>query len=321
MKLELRGITKRFGSLVANDHIDLVVQPGEIRALLGENGAGKTTLMNVLYGLIQPDEGEILLDDKPVAIHSPRDAIRAKIGMVHQHFMLVPVFTVAENVTLGAEPVRRLATPALNLGGLRVPALGLPSIGLLDRRKARRDVLELSERFGLQVDPDALVEDLPVGVQQRVEIIKALLRDASVLVLDEPTAVLTPGETEDLFRIMRELRAGGRSIIFISHKLKEVQAIADNITVIRRGKVVGERPPTTSDVELASLDGRPVGPAAGEQGSGPAGRGGARRQGPERGTGNAASSRCVTCRSRCGRARSSAWPASRGTARPSCARR
>jgi len=253
VKLELRGITKRFGSLVANDHIDLVIQPGEIRALLGENGAGKTTLMNVLYGLIQPDEGEILLDDKPVAIHSPRDAIRAKIGMVHEHFMLVPVFTVAENVTLGAEPVRRLATPEFHLGGLRVPPLGLPSIGLLDRRKARREVLELSERFGLQVDPDALVEDLPVGVQQRVEIIKALLRDASVLVLDEPSAVLTPGETEDLFRVMRELRAGGRSIIFISHKLKEVQAIADNVTVIRRGKVVGERPPSTSSVELASL--------------------------------------------------------------------
>jgi ABC-type uncharacterized transport system ATPase subunit len=253
VKLELRGITKRFGSLVANDHIDLVVQPGEIRALLGENGAGKTTLMNVLYGLIQPDEGEILLDDEQVAIHSPRDAIRARVGMVHQHFMLVPVFTVAENVTLGTEPVRRLATPAMNLGGLRVPALGLPSLGLLDRRKARRDVLELSERFGLRVDPDVLVEELPVGVQQRVEIIKALLRDASVLVLDEPTAVLTPGETQDLFRIMRELRAGGRSIIFISHKLKEVQAIADNVTVIRRGKVVGERPPSTSGVELAAL--------------------------------------------------------------------
>jgi ABC-type uncharacterized transport system ATPase subunit len=240
VKLELRGITKRFGSLVANDHIDLVIQSGEIRALLGENGAGKTTLMNVLYGLMQPDEGEILLDDKPVAIHSPRDAIRAKIGMVHQHFMLVPVFTVAENVTLGSEPVRK-------------GPLGLPSFGLLDRRTARRDVLTLSERFGLRVDPDAPVEELPVGVQQRVEIIKALLRDARVLVLDEPTAVLTPGETEDLFRIMRELREGGRSIIFISHKLKEVQAIADTITVIRRGKVVGERPPTTTTTELASL--------------------------------------------------------------------
>ena len=253
MKLELRGITKRFGGLVANDGIDLVVQPGEIRALLGENGAGKTTLMNVLYGLVQPDEGEILLDDEPAAIHSPRDAIRAGIGMVHQHFMLVPVFTVAENVTLGAEPIRRLKTPAVNLGGIRIPPLGLPSIGLLDRGKARREVLELSERFGLRVDPDALVEELPVGIQQRVEIIKALLRDAQVLVLDEPSAVLTPGETEDLFRIMRELRAGGRSIIFISHKLREVQAIADSITVIRRGKVVGERPPTASSGELASL--------------------------------------------------------------------
>jgi simple sugar transport system ATP-binding protein len=173
--------------------------------------------------------------------------------MVHQHFMLVPVFTVAENVTLGSEPVHRLAIPAFNVGRLRVPPLGLPSIGLLDRRRARREVLALSERFGLRVPPDGLVEDLPVGVQQRVEIIKALLRDARVLVLDEPTAVLTPGETEDLFRIMRELRAGGRSIIFISHKLKEVQAIADNITVIRRGKVVGECPPSTTGVELAAL--------------------------------------------------------------------
>jgi simple sugar transport system ATP-binding protein len=233
LKLELRGITKRFGDLVANDHIDLVVQPGEIRALLGENGAGKTTLMNVLYGLVQPDEGEILLDDNAVSIKSPRDAINAKIGMVHQHFMLVPVFTVAENVTLGSERVK--------------------GFGLLDRRRTRKDVLELSERFGLRVDPDAYVEDLPVGVQQRVEIIKALLRDASVLVLDEPTAVLTPGETQDLFRIMRELREGGRSIVFISHKLKEVQEIADNVTIIRRGKVVGERPPSTTDSELAAL--------------------------------------------------------------------
>jgi general nucleoside transport system ATP-binding protein len=233
VKLELRGITKRFGSLVANDHIDLIVQPGEIRALLGENGAGKTTLMNVLYGLVQPDEGEILINDQQVHVRSPKDAISAGVGMVHQHFMLVPVFTVAENVTLGAEPVRRF--------------------GLLDRSRARASVRDLSQRFGLRVDPDAYVEDLPVGVQQRVEIIKALLRDASILILDEPTAVLTPGETDDLFQIMRQLRDSGRSIVFISHKLKEVQAIADNITVIRRGTVVGERPPTTSDAELAAL--------------------------------------------------------------------
>ena len=239
MKLELTGITKRFGSLVANDHIDLTVEPGEIRALLGENGAGKTTLMNVLIGLVQPDAGEIRVNGKPVVIHSPKDAIAARIGMVHQHFMLVPVFTVAENVTLGLEPTRAL--------------------GLLDRRRARSDVRKLSERYGLQVDPDAYVEDLPVGVQQRVEIIKTLMRDASVLILDEPTSVLTPGETDDLFRIMRELRAGGRSIVFISHKLKEVQAIADTITIIRRGKVVGERPPTATDTELAALMvGRPV---------------------------------------------------------------
>jgi len=243
VKLELRGITKHFGSLVANDHIDLVIQPGEIRALLGENGAGKTTLMNVLYGLIQPDEGEILIDDKPVTIRSPKDAINAGIGMVHQHFMLVPVFTVAENVTLGVERIR----------GLRTPALKLPGPGLLDRRQARRDVLALSERYGLQVNPDALVEDLPVGVQQRVEIIKTLLRDANVLVLDEPTAVLTPGETQDLVRIMRQLKESGKSIIFISHKLKEVQSIADEVTIIRRGKVVGHRPPSTSDNELAAL--------------------------------------------------------------------
>ena len=239
MQLELRGITKRFGSLVANDQIDLVVEPGQIHALLGENGAGKTTLMNVLYGLMAPDDGQIVIDGEPVLFTSPRDAIQAGIGMVHQHFMLVPVFTVAENVTLGVERTRVL--------------------GLLDRRRARRDVRELSERYGLIVNPDTYVENLPVGIQQRVEIIKALLREASVLILDEPTSVLTPGETEDLFRVIRELKAGGRSIIFISHKLKEVQAIADTITVIRRGAVVGERPPTTTDAELAALMvGRPV---------------------------------------------------------------
>jgi ABC-type uncharacterized transport system ATPase subunit len=239
VRLELRGITKRFGSLVANDHIDLVIEPGQIHALLGENGAGKTTLMNVLYGLLHPDEGEILIGGEPVSFRSPGDAIKAGIGMVHQHFMLVPVFTVAENVTLGVERTRVL--------------------GLLDRRRARRDVRELSERYGLNVDPDAYVEDLPVGIQQRVEIVKALLREASVLILDEPTSVLTPGETEDLFRVIQELKAGGRSIVFISHKLKEVQAIADTITVIRRGRVVGERPPTATDAELAALMvGRPV---------------------------------------------------------------
>jgi general nucleoside transport system ATP-binding protein len=211
---------------------------------------GMTTLMNVLYGLLQPDEGEILLDGSPVTIRSPRDAIGARIGMVHQHFMLVPVFTVTENVALGAEQLRRIRVPGLP-GALRT--------GLLDRGQARRRVVELSERYGLQVDPDARIEDLPVGVQQRVEIIKALLREASVLILDEPTSVLTPGETEDLFRIMRELRADGRSIVFISHKLREVQEIADEITVIRRGQVVGQRPPGTTDAELAALMvGRPV---------------------------------------------------------------
>jgi ABC-type uncharacterized transport system ATPase subunit len=233
VRLELRGITKRYGALVANDHIDLAIQPGQIHALLGENGAGKTTLMNVLYGLTQPDEGEILIDGQPTPLHSPKDAIKAGIGMVHQHFMLVPVFTVAENVTLGVERTRAL--------------------GLLDRRGMRREVRELSERYGLHIDPDAYVEDLPVGVQQRVEIVKALVREASVLILDEPTSVLTPGETEELFTIMRQLKEGGRSIVFISHKLKEVQAIADTITVIRRGQVVGERPPTASDGELAAL--------------------------------------------------------------------
>ncbi|HUB22243.1 MAG TPA: ABC transporter ATP-binding protein [Streptosporangiaceae bacterium] len=233
MELELRGITKRFGSLVANDRIDLTVAPGQVHALLGENGAGKTTLMNVLYGLTQPDEGEILLDGKPVHFHSPKDAIAAGIGMVHQHFMLVPVFTVAENVTLGIEEANRA--------------------GLLDRRKTRRDVRALSERYGLQIDPDALVEDLPVGIQQRVEIVKALVREATVLILDEPTAVLTPAETEDLFRIIKQLKDGGTSVVFISHKLKEVQAIADTITVLRRGKVVGQRPPGTTEDDLALL--------------------------------------------------------------------
>ena len=232
MELELKGITKRFGPLVANDRIDLSVAPGQVHALLGENGAGKSTLMNVLYGLLQPDEGQIRLDAKPVQFHSPRDAIAAGIGMVHQHFMLVPVFTVAENVTLGIEETNRS--------------------GLLDRRKTRRDVRELSRRYGLEIDPDAIVENLPVGIQQRVEIVKALVREASVLILDEPTAVLTPAETDDLFRIIKQLKDGGTSVVFISHKLREVQAIADTVTVLRRGAVVGERPPSASADELAA---------------------------------------------------------------------
>ena len=189
LKLELRGITKRFGNLVANDHIDLTVAPGEIHALLGENGAGKSTLMNILYGLLQPDEGTILVDDKPIRIRGPRDAIAAGIGMVHQHFMLVPVFTVTENVMLGHEQTSQGA------------------VGVLDRRTARREVVEVSQRYGLAVDPDAVIEDMPVGVQQRVEIVKALTRDVDLLILDEPTAVLTPQETDELLEIMRSLRA------------------------------------------------------------------------------------------------------------------
>ncbi|MDR1768202.1 MAG: ABC transporter ATP-binding protein, partial [Propionibacteriaceae bacterium] len=233
MKLELRRVTKKFGDFVANDSIDLVVPTGEIHALLGENGAGKSTLMNVLYGLYQADGGEILLDDKPVRFAGPGEAMAAGIGMVHQHFMLVPVFTVAENVVMGHEPVR----------GLR----------MIDLPKARAMVREISDRFGFDVDPDAIVEDLPVGVQQRVEIIKALSRQAEILILDEPTAVLTPQETDELMEIMRQLKASGTSIVFITHKLREVQEVADNITVIRLGKVVGQAKPTASQTELASL--------------------------------------------------------------------
>ena len=233
MKLELRGITKRFGTLVANDSINLVVEPGQIHALLGENGAGKSTLMNVLYGLYQADAGEVLLDGVKQTFAGPGDAMAAGIGMVHQHFMLIPVFTVAENVALGHEPTGALGT--------------------LDTEAARKRVIEISEKFGFNVDPDALVEDLPVGVQQRVEIIKALSRDAKVLVLDEPTAVLTPQETDELMLIMKQLAKSGTSIVFITHKLREVKAVADVITVIRLGKVVGDAKPDASTSELASM--------------------------------------------------------------------
>jgi general nucleoside transport system ATP-binding protein len=215
--LELRRITKRFGSVVANDAIDFELRRGEIHALLGENGAGKSTLMNVLYGLHHPDEGEILLDGEPVRIDSPRRAISLGIGMVHQHFMLVPVMTVAENLVLGTEPHRG---------------------PLLDYKEAAKRTRELSERFGLAVRPEAKVEDLGVGAQQRVEILRALFRGAKVLVLDEPTAVLTAQESQDLFRVLRALKEEGTAVVFISHKLNEVLDVSDRVTVLRRGKKI-----------------------------------------------------------------------------------
>jgi ABC-type uncharacterized transport system ATPase subunit len=230
--LEMRGITKRYPAVVANDQIDLEIRPGEIHALLGENGAGKTTLMNVLYGLAKPDEGQILLDGAPVEISGPADAIARGISMVHQHFMLVPVLSVTENIILGEEP-----------GGVFV-----------DRAEARRRIAELATRFGFDIDPDVRVARLSVGEQQRVEILKALYRETRILVLDEPTAVLTPQETEEIFALLRRLAQSGRSIIFISHKLYEVLEIADRITVIRRGKVVATRlPAETNEEDLAEL--------------------------------------------------------------------
>lgn len=233
-RLQMRGITKRYPGVIANNGIDLDVKAGEIHALLGENGAGKSTLMNILFGLARPDEGEILLDGQPVQIADPADAIARGIGMVHQHFMLIPVLTVAENILLGAETMAN-------------------SI-FLDQREARRRIIDLGKRFGFEIDPDARVETLSVGWQQRVEILKALYRQARILVLDEPTAVLTPQETVEIFAVLRRLAAEGQSIIFISHKLYEVLEIADRITVIRRGEVVGSRLPTETDEDdLAEL--------------------------------------------------------------------
>ena len=232
MSIELKGITKKFGALIANDAIDLKVARGEIHAILGENGAGKSTLMNIVYGLVNADSGKIFVEDKEVIINEPADALKYGIGMVHQHFMLIPVFTVAENIALGREQSKG---------------------GFLSLDEVKRKINLLAEEFKFDIDPDALIEDLPVGVQQRVEIIKALIYDAKVLILDEPTAVLTPQETDELLSIMRTLKNKGTSIIFITHKLREVQEVADKITIIRLGKVVSTVASNTSQEELASM--------------------------------------------------------------------
>jgi simple sugar transport system ATP-binding protein len=232
MSLEIKGITKKFGELVANDSINLKVNNSQILAILGENGAGKSTLMNIVYGLLSADSGEILIDGKKVEINSPADALAVGIGMVHQHFMLVPVFTVAENIVLGHEQSQR---------------------GVITLTDAKAKIKRICDEFKFEIDPDALIENLPVGVQQRVEIIRALMYEAKVLILDEPTAVLTPQETDELLNMMKVLKSKGTSIIFITHKLREVKEVADQITVIRRGKVVGTLDPATSQEELASL--------------------------------------------------------------------
>ena len=232
--LQARGITKRFPSVLANDKIDLDLAPGEIHALLGENGAGKSTLMNVLYGLYTPDEGQLFVRGRQVHFGGPNDAIAAGIGMVHQHFMLIPPLTVTENIMLGGEST---------IGGF-----------VLNRRAAAARIRQLARDYGLQIDPDARVEDLTVGLQQRVEILKAFYRNADILILDEPTAVLTPQEAVELFKIMRMLADGGKAIVFITHKLKEVLAIADRITVLRLGHVAGTVDPrTATEPALASL--------------------------------------------------------------------
>jgi simple sugar transport system ATP-binding protein len=232
--IEMREVTKQFPGVLANDHVNLAIRRGEIHALVGENGAGKTTLMNVLYGLIKPDSGEILVNGEAGHIHGPRDAIARGIGMVHQHFMLIPVMTVGENIMLGREPVTQ----------------GV----LYDVKRARADIEALTRQYGLALDPDARLGELPVGLQQRAEIVKVLYRGADILILDEPTGVLTPQEATDLFRVLRELQRSGKTIVFISHKLKEVLEISDRVTVMRRGRVVGELTTArTNEQEIARM--------------------------------------------------------------------
>jgi general nucleoside transport system ATP-binding protein len=234
LAVDMRGIVKQFPGVLANNNVDFSVRSGEIHALVGENGAGKSTLMNILYGLIHPDAGEILINGKPVHMAGPREAISLGIGMVHQHFMLIPVFSVGENIMLGREPVT--------------------AYDFYDRSRARSAIQELSKRYGLALDPDARMADLPVGLQQRAEIVKVLYRGANLLILDEPTGVLTPQETKDLFVVLRDLVKNGKTIIFISHKLKEVLEISDRITVMRRGKVVGHLTTKgTTEEEIATL--------------------------------------------------------------------
>src|SRR5713226_7614968 len=234
LAIEMRGIMKAWPGVVANDHVDLTVRTGEIHALVGENGAGKSTLMNILYGLVHSDSGEIVVNGKPARINGPRDAIALGIGMVHQHFMLIPVFSVGENIMLGREPV---AGP-----------------GFYDYTRARKEIEELTRKYALSLDPDATTGELPVGLEQRAEIVKVLYRGANILILDEPTGVLTPQETVELFGVLRDLIKDGKTIIFISHKLKEVLEISDRITVMRRGKVVGHlATKQTNEQEIATM--------------------------------------------------------------------
>ena len=362
MELQLRGITKRFPGVLANDRIDLTVRSGEILGLLGENGAGKTTLMNILYGLYSADEGEILIDGEEQHFTGPGDAIAAGIGMVHQHFMLVPVFTVAENVVLGVEPTRRMpAWLAPALGGIfaaiavgssfettnwfgwpawawtLIAAAGGAALGFLGRmvwpfltrsrgkarrggsincKQARDQVSEISERYSLHVDPDAIIEDLPVGVQQRVEIIKVLFREAHFLIFDEPTAVLTPQEVQEFFGIVRSLRDAGKGIVFITHKLGEVLQIADTITVLRDGRSVGEAIPGEVDQSRLAemMVGRPVELVVAKEEAQPARRCSRWRTSSSSMSGSMR--RSTACPSRCAPGRSWASPACRATARP-----